>query len=66
MGSMPLTLHHWAPVTAEVEPVTTRSDRERAVYSGPKDLLVFPWIEVNARFGRIAYNEDGPRTEGRS
>lgn len=63
LGSMPLALHHWAPVTAEVEPVTTRSDRERAVYQAPKDLLVFPWVEVNARFGRIAYNREGPERD---
>ncbi len=63
MGSLPLALHHWAPLTAEVERVTTRSDRERAVYQGPKDLLVFPWIEVNARFGRIAYNRGGTRPD---
>lgn len=59
MGSMPLALHHWAPVTAEVERVTTPLDRERAVYQAPKDVLVFPWIEVNVRFGRIAYNDGG-------
>lgn len=53
MESMPLALHHWAPVTAEVEPLTTALDREGAVYQCPKDLLVFPWVEVNVRFGRL-------------
>jgi len=33
------------------------------VYQAPKDLLVFPWIEVNARFGRIAYNREGPERD---
>jgi len=37
----------------EIEKVTTPRDVERAVYQGPKDVLVFPWVEVNARFGRI-------------
>ncbi len=46
--------HHWTPITAEVEIVTTDRDRERAVYMAPKDRLVGPWVEVNARFGRIA------------
>jgi len=45
--------HHWTPITAEIEIVTTDRDRERAVYMAPKDRLVFPWVEVNARFGRI-------------
>jgi hypothetical protein len=53
MLSYPLATHHWAPVTHEVEFVTTERDRELCVYEGPKDRLVWPWVEVNARFGRI-------------
>lgn len=53
MGSLVQATHHWSPLSAEVEFVTTDRDRERAVYEGPKDRHVFPWIEVNARFGLI-------------
>jgi hypothetical protein len=53
MGALPQATHHWAPLTREVEPVTTERDIERAIYISPKDRLVWPWVEVNARFGRI-------------
>jgi hypothetical protein len=53
MGSRVQATHHWSPLTAEVEMVTTPRDRQRGVYQGPKDRHVFPWLEVNARFGRI-------------
>jgi len=53
MGSLPQATHHWAPLTREIEMVTTRQDLERAVYMSPKDRLVRPWVEVNARFGLI-------------
>ena len=53
MGALPQATHHWAPLTREVEPITTSRDIERAVYMSPKDRLVWPWIEVNARFGLI-------------
>jgi hypothetical protein len=33
--------------------ITTERDRERAIYDFPKDRHVFPWVEVNARFGNI-------------
>ena len=39
--------------TKEIERVTTERDLARAVYMSPKDRLVWPWVEVNARFGRI-------------
>ena len=53
MGSMVQRIHHWSPLLKDVELVTTPRDRERAVYDSPKDRHVFPWIEVNSRFGRI-------------
>jgi hypothetical protein len=53
MGSYPQATHHWATLTKEVDFVTTTQDQELAVYESPKDRLVWPWIEVNARFGRI-------------
>jgi hypothetical protein len=53
MGSYPQATHHWAPLTKEVEVITTARDLRRAAYMSPKDRLVWPWVEVNARFGRI-------------
>ncbi|MBI5481345.1 MAG: hypothetical protein HY906_20975 [Deltaproteobacteria bacterium] len=53
MGSLVQSTHHWSPLTAEIEFITTPRDRERAVYQSPKDRHVFPWLDVNARFGRI-------------
>lgn len=51
--SMPERAHHWSMLTKETEFVTTRKDLERRVYDSPKDRFVFPWIDVNARFGLI-------------
>ncbi|MCK5799311.1 MAG: hypothetical protein KAI47_19105 [Deltaproteobacteria bacterium] len=53
MGSPVLASHHWAPLADEVAFVETPRDKALAVYDGPKDQLVWPWVEVNARFGRI-------------
>jgi hypothetical protein len=53
MGSFIQNAHHWSPLSAEVEQVMTERDRALAIYDGPKDRHVFPWVEVNARFGRI-------------
>jgi hypothetical protein len=53
MATYPQATHHWAPLSAEVEFVTTERDRRLAIYDSPKDRLVWPWVEVNARFGRI-------------
>ena len=52
--------HHWAPLSHEVEFVRTERDVARAIYDSPRDRLVMPWIEVNARFGLIR-----PRTTRR-
>jgi hypothetical protein len=53
MGAMLQTAHHWSPLLETTAIVTTPRDRERHVYEMPKDRHVFPWIEVNARFGVI-------------
>jgi hypothetical protein len=53
MATHPQATHHWAPLTVEVEFVKTERDRALAIYDSPKDRLVWPWVEVNARFGRI-------------
>ncbi|MCB1159000.1 MAG: hypothetical protein KDK45_15985, partial [Leptospiraceae bacterium] len=53
MGSFIQATHHWAPLFKEVDFLTTERDLELAIYDTPKDRHVFPWIEVNARFGII-------------
>ncbi|MBW2459022.1 MAG: hypothetical protein JRI68_31270, partial [Deltaproteobacteria bacterium] len=52
-GCYAQTCHHWSPLLYATELVTTERDRERAIYDFPKDRHVFPWVEVNARFGLI-------------
>ncbi|MCA9670826.1 MAG: hypothetical protein KC503_34755 [Myxococcales bacterium] len=51
--SLPQATHHWAPLTREIRIVETERDVREAIYDSPKDQLIFPWIEANARFGRI-------------
>ena len=53
MGSMPQRTHHWSPLIYATELVTTDRDQELCIYDFPKDRHVFPWIDVNARFGVI-------------
>lgn len=47
--------HHWSPLCDEVEFVRTEKDVEMASYDCAKDRHVFPWIDVNVRFGIIKY-----------
>ena len=53
MGCMVQRTHHWSPIRKIVEFAITERDEELAVYHTPKDRHVFPWLEVNARFGVI-------------
>ncbi|MBF0224902.1 MAG: hypothetical protein HQK76_05550 [Desulfobacterales bacterium] len=53
IGSYAQSTHHWSPLLKEVEFITTQRDIELAIYDFPKDRHIFPWIEVNARFGNI-------------
>ena len=45
--------NHWSPLSEEVGFVRTPKDVKRAVFDCAKDRHVFPWVEVNARFGII-------------
>jgi hypothetical protein len=45
--------HHWSPLDAATDFVTTESDRARAVYECPKDRHIAPYLEACARFGLI-------------
>jgi hypothetical protein len=47
--------HHWSPLSDEVEIFRTPKDVEMASFDCAKDRHVFPWVDVNARFGFIKY-----------
>ncbi len=53
MGCRIQRTHHWSPLKYATEFVTTPRDESQAIYDFPKDRHVFPWVEVNARFGVI-------------
>lgn len=53
LESKPLATHHWAPVSYEIENLKSIRDEERGVYMFPKDVHIFPWVWLNARFGMI-------------
>ncbi len=57
MGCLVQRTHHWSPLFYATEFVTTARDRQQAIYEFPKDRHVFPWVEVNARFGVIDRKE---------
>jgi len=50
--------HHWSPLSDEVEFVRTKKDAKHATFECAKDRHVFPWVEVNARFGIIKRMEN--------
>ena len=54
MGTLVQRIHHWSPLRKDTEFVTTDRDRKQAIYESPKDRHVFPWVDVNARFGLIS------------
>jgi len=59
MGGAIQRTHHWSPLEEEVEFVRTNKDYELGVFDCAKDRHVFPWVDVNARFGIIKYlNEE--------
>jgi len=45
--------HHWSPLREEVLFLMTAKDDPLGMFDAPKDRHVFPWLEVNARFGVI-------------
>lgn len=54
--------HHWSPLSDEVEFVRTVRDVEMASFDCAKDRHVFPWIEVNKRFGFIKFADNNALT----
>ncbi|GAX28047.1 hypothetical protein FisN_2Hh135 [Fistulifera solaris] len=55
--------HHWSPLSDEVEFVRTSKDYDLASFDCAKDRHVFPWVDVNARFGFIQYMKEGETDE---
>lgn len=54
-GSIQRT-HHWSPLNDEVKFVQTQRDIEHGTFLCAKDRHIFPWCDVNARFGFIKYD----------
>ena len=61
-GSIQRT-HHWSPLNEEVKFVATAQDAEYGTFLCAKDRHVFPWVDVNARFGFIEFEEGEPMIE---
>lgn len=55
MGGAIQKTHHWSPLNEEVKFVETQRDVEHGTFLCAKDRHVFPWCDVNARFGFIKY-----------
>jgi hypothetical protein len=49
--------HHWSPLSAEVQFLRTTKDVMISSFDCAKDRHVFPWVDVNARFGFISYTK---------
>jgi hypothetical protein len=47
--------HHWSPLCEEVKFLKTKKDIDLGIFDCAKDRHVFPWVDVNARFGIIQY-----------
>ena len=55
MGGSVQRTHHWSPLYKEVEFVSTKRDDEAMSFHCAKDRHIFPFVDVNARFGVIKY-----------
>jgi hypothetical protein len=53
--------HHWSPLSDEVEFLATLRDAEMATFHCAKDRHIFPWVDVNVRFGFIKYSKKHER-----
>ena len=66
MGGAIQRTHHWSPLSEEVEFVRTARDIQQASFDCAKDRHIFPWCDVNARFGIIRYVSDVNGNEEKS
>lgn len=53
LGGLIQRMNHWGPLKEETAFITTAQDEQRRIFDFPKDRFVFPWLELNARFGVI-------------
>lgn len=59
--------HHWSPLSDDVAFVETAKDKKMGSFQCAKDRHVFPWVEVNARFGIIkSVDEKNEPEQGRT
>lgn len=49
--------HHWSPLNEEVAFIKTQRDDNIASFDCAKDRHIFPWVDVNVRFGFIKYSK---------
>lgn len=57
MGGAIQRTHHWSPLSEEVKFVQTKRDEDQGSFLCAKNRHVFPWVDVNARFGFIKYRK---------
>jgi len=57
MGGSIQRTHHWSPLEEEVDFLRTTRDENMCTFDCAKDRHVFPWVDVNARFGIIRYED---------
>mmetsp|Transcript_36708 Transcript_36708/g.88723 ORF Transcript_36708/g.88723 Transcript_36708/m.88723 type:complete len:2250 (+) Transcript_36708:90-6839(+) len=50
--------HHWSPLNKEVSFLSTERDQQLASFDCAKDRHIFPWVDVNVRFGFIKTEGD--------
>ena len=56
--------HHWSPLSDEVVFMRTKRDIDQASFECAKDRHVFPWVDVNVRFGFIEHvQQEASRNE---
>jgi hypothetical protein len=64
LGGFIQRMNHWGPLREETGFITTARDEERHIFDFPKDRFVFPWLELNARFGFIPKQTGEPMPSG--
>jgi len=63
MGGAVQRTHHWSPLSDEVKFVQTKRDIDNGTFMCAKDRHIFPWCDVNARFGIIKYVSDDKKED---
>mmetsp|Transcript_38442 Transcript_38442/g.56138 ORF Transcript_38442/g.56138 Transcript_38442/m.56138 type:complete len:119 (+) Transcript_38442:1672-2028(+) len=61
MGGAVQRCHHWSPLDEEVAFLKTKRDAIQGSFDCAKDRHVYPWIDVNVRFGFIEYASEAKK-----